>query len=143
MSATRPADIAIKPGIFVGEDFRPGHARLRASRCLRCAETFFPARMGCPRCQASDMKDVVLGPTGRVNSATAVMRQPNHYAAPYWLAEVDVPEGVRLITQIESAVDRDIRIGEIVTLTTQPVLTLPDGRRLWSYIFEPAGEAAQ
>ncbi len=138
MNVTEPADIAIKPGVFVDEDFRPGHARLRASRCARCSETFFPARMGCPRCQTSEMKDVVLGTTGHINSVTAVMRQPNHYSAPYWLAEVDVPEGVRLIAQIDSAVDRDVCVGEVVTLTTRPLLTLPDGRRLWSYIFERA-----
>ena len=130
-------DMPIKPGIFVGGDFHPGRARLRGTRCMRCAETFFPPRSICPRCRGEDLKEVTLQPWGKVNSVTAVMRPPKHYQHPYWLGEVDLPDGVRLIAQLVGDMEVPIRVGETVMLTTLPLFSLPNGKRIWGYAFKP------
>jgi uncharacterized protein len=145
MSTTEVTDLPIKRGVFVGDDFRPDHAQLRGVRCAHCDETFFPARTVCPRCQSDAITEVALARTGRVNSITAVMRPPNHYAKPYWLAEVDLPEGVRLLAQIDCPLQQQIQVGESVTLVTRPLLSLPDGKRVWGYLFAPTArkETAQ
>lgn len=132
-----PTDIPIKRGVFICDDFNPVSARLRGSRCKQCDETFFPPRESCPRCQEGGMEDVPLARTGKVASITAVGRPPNHYAEPYWLAEVDLPEGVRLIAQIDCPLNREVRVGETVQFTTRPLLSFADGKRVWGYVFTP------
>lgn len=134
--APKSIDIPVKAGVFVGENFTPGRARLRATRCGRCGETFFPARRICPRCQvAGTMQDVACGLAGKIHSITQVARPPKHYAQPYWLAEVDLFDGVRLLAQVDAPPDRRPPTGATVELTTRPLLTLADGRRVWGYVF--------
>lgn len=136
MTASASIDIPIKPGVFVGDDCKPDRARLRGTQCRRCIETFFPARAICPRCRSDAMVDVTLGRTGRIAAITHVVRPPRHYAAPYRLAKVDLTEGVRIVAQVDDG-DRGIRVGEAVSMTTRPLLSLPDGRRVWGYVFVP------
>jgi uncharacterized protein len=133
-----PIDIPIKPGVFVDDDFAPERARLRGTRCGRCGETFFPPRQVCPRCHvAGTMEDVTCGRVGRINSITRVVRTPHHYTQAYWLAEVDLAEGVRLLAQVDAPLERPLPIGATVELTTRPILLLPDGKRVWGYVFTP------
>ncbi|HWB47388.1 MAG TPA: OB-fold domain-containing protein [Hyphomicrobiaceae bacterium] len=134
------ADEAIKPGVFVADDFSPETARLRGARCPRCQEVFFPARQACPRCHTrDDMQEVALARTGRIGAITAVVRPPQHYPAPYWLAEVELPEGVRVVAQVEAAIDQPVPVGAAVELTTRPLLARPNGQWLWGYVFAPVG----
>jgi uncharacterized OB-fold protein len=132
------ADEAIKPGVFVADDFSPDTARLRGTRCGRCAEVFFPARESCPRCHVrGEMQEVALARTGKIGAITAVARPPQHYAAPYWLAEIELPEGVRLLAQGDASLDQLIPVGALVELTARPLLPRPHGQWLWGYVFAP------
>jgi uncharacterized OB-fold protein len=138
MSERTTADIPIRAGLFVDDDFRPKTAHLRGARCAACNEAFFPRREVCPRCRtASTLQDVSLSRRGRVNAITAVWRPPAHYAHPYLLAEVDLPEGVRIVTQIDAPVDEPVAVGADVTLVTRPLVTGPKGERAWGYLFAP------
>lgn len=138
MQAPEPIDIPVKAGIFVQDDFDPERARLHATRCARCGETFFPARRVCPRCHtAQAMEDVALGRIGRIHAVSLVAHPPHHYARAYWLAEIDLPEGVRLVAQLEASPEHPPAVGKAVSMTTRPILMLPDSRRLWAYVFAP------
>lgn len=137
--ASKRSDIPIKAGVFFGEDFAPERARLRATRCSRCGETFFPPRRVCPRCRVfGTLSDLSVGPIGRISAITRVARPPSHYAHPYWLAEIDLAEAVRVLGQVNAPPDRAPQIGAEVRLTTRPMLSLPDGTRLWGYVFRLA-----
>lgn len=138
------ADEAIKPGVFVADDISPDTARLRGTRCARCAEIFFPAREACPRCHVREgMEEVALTRTGKIGAITAVARPPQHYAAPYWLAEIELPEGVRLLAQVDASLDQPIPVGTAVELTTRPLLPRPNGQWLWGYVFAPIEEPGE
>lgn len=135
-------DIAIKPGVFVGDDFSPDIARLRGTRCTRCAETFFPPRGACPRCHTrATLVEVALGRTGKISSITMVARPPHHLAQPYWLAEIDLADGIRLLAQVDADHGKNIPVGTDVAMTTRPLLSLPNGQRLWGYVFAPVEPA--
>ncbi len=139
MSARPLLDVPIRAGVFVGEDFRAPAAALRGTRCARCAETFFPARRVCARCHAADrIEETALGRRGRVFALTHVVRPAGHYAAPYVLALVDLPEGVRVLSQIAAAPDT-VAIGDEVTLVVEPLFDTPEGQRVWGYRFAPVG----
>lgn len=72
-----------------------------------------------------------------MNAITAVRRPPAHYADPYLLAEVDLPEGVRIVTQIDAPVDRPVAVGADVMLVTRPLVTGSEGACAWGYLFAP------
>lgn len=128
-------DVPIKPGLFVDEQFDPGQARLRATRCRHCREVFFPPRSVCPRCQQQTMDELALGRVGKINAITAVTRPPRHYAAPFLLAEVDLSDGVRLLAHVDA--DRgELAVGASVTMTTRG-LFISHGKRYWGYVFCP------
>jgi uncharacterized OB-fold protein len=139
MRERAPADVPIRAGLFIDDDFRPETARLKGSRCATCQQSFFPRREVCPRCRtASTLQEISLSRRGWVSAITAVARPPAHYASPYLLAEVDLPEGVRIVTQIDAPVEKPVQVGAEVSLITRPLLTTPEGARAWGYLFAPA-----
>ena len=137
MSDSKAIEIPIKPGLFTCEDFRAPQATLRGTRCRRCSETLFPARNVCPRCRsAQTMTEVELSRRGTVYSFTRVTRVPAHYTEPYVLGLIDLPEGVRLLSQIASSPPDALRIGIPVQLVIGPLFETPEGQRVWGYRFE-------
>ena len=142
MSQPQPKDVAIKPGVFTRENVNDPDTALRGSRCQTCGETFFPHRSICPRCRlGAEMAEVELSRAGVVHALTHVARTPSHYDAPYVLAKVDLPEGVRILSQIVVDSGYDINIGSPVELVIEPVFTAGDGSRVWGYRFRPVGPA--
>ena len=134
MAETAQKQVAIKPGVFDREDFADPATALRGSRCDQCGETFFPHRSLCPRCHgAATLPEVTLSRTGTVHTFTQVERTPSHYADPYILGKVDLPEGVRILTQIEDT--DDLHIGSEVELVIRPIFVTDAGEQAWGYLF--------
>ncbi len=135
MSEGAVVDVPVRKGIFTGGDFRTAAVGLRATRCGRCAECFFPPRRACPRChRAEAMSEVALGRRGRIHALTRVARPAAMYPDPYTLALVDLPEGVRLLAQVKGPAEA-LRLGADVELVVEPLFQTPDGRRVWGYRF--------
>lgn len=138
MDGPRAGDVSINPGLFTRDDPRDPEIALKGSRCTACRETFFPARAICPRCHsAAAIQEAELSRTGTLWSFTRVVRTPDHYPQPYLLAWVDLPEGVRLMTQLACPADASVRVGMPVTLVVEPLFESADGRRVWGYRFAP------
>ncbi len=127
----------VKPGVLTHKDFKDRRAALRGSRCGQCAETFFPYRGVCPRCKTADtMTEVALSRVGTVRSCTRVVRTPPHYCKSYWLGKIDLPEGVRLLSQIAARPANDVHTGMQVELVIGPMFKAPDGSDIWGYQFQ-------
>ena len=136
MSDTAQKQVPIRAGVFDRENFRHPKTSLRGSRCGECQETFFPHRGVCPRCRSAlAIETVTLGRTGFVHALTRVERTPAHYPKPYALGKVDLPEGVRILTQVGEA--DELRIGDQVTLVIGPLFVTSGGEEVWGYWFRP------
>lgn len=135
MSEGELVDVPVKDGVFTSGDFRTAEVSLRGTRCARCAETFFPPRRVCPRCHGADsMGEVTLSRMGRIHAVTHVARPAAVYRGAYMLALVDLPEGVRLLTQVKGPAE-GLVIGAEVELVVEPLFETPDSQRVWGYRF--------
>jgi uncharacterized OB-fold protein len=88
--------------------------RLLIQRCSSCGKHQFYPRPFCLSCEATTLEWVESAGTGTIYSVTTV-RIPvvDDLKPPYFLALVDLDEGPRLLTNIDS---ESARIGDRVTL---------------------------
>jgi len=85
----------------------PARYRLEAARCKSCGKTVYPARRVCPECRGEEWETTHLSRTGKVVTSTVVHIAPDDFAmaAPYAVAIVETPEGVRLMAQVTDCDD--------------------------------------
>jgi uncharacterized OB-fold protein len=102
---------------------------LRLQRCRACDHTYFPPQPFCPRC-ASDDVDVVQA-SGRASLYSYVIteRAAPGFEAPYVIAEVELEEGPRLLSNlVDVAPDPDGRALDLpleVTFESSGEVALP------------------
>jgi uncharacterized protein len=84
---------------------------LRANRCKTCGQIFFPGATLCYACFGTDLEDLILSRRGKLHSYTISHMLAAHFAAPYAVGYVDMPEGVRIFTPIKMIEDKPFKIG--------------------------------
>ena len=110
--------------------------RLLVQECA-CGHTQHPPRTLCTACGSTErLSHRNAAGTGVVDACTVVMRaaSPEH-EPPYVVARVRLPEGVILISNIETDDPHSVAIGDRVQLAWR---TLDDGRAL--PVFRPTPE---
>ncbi len=87
---------------------------LRMQRCDKCARVWYPPSPLCPRCWSRQFSWTPLSGRGRVSS-WVVFHQPYFKGfeseIPYNVAEVELDEGPRLMTNLVGIANHDIRAG--------------------------------
>lgn len=132
--------VPVRAGLFVGGE-NGGAPALIASRCPGCARRYFPTRLVCPGCSRPDLEEVQLSGPGVLYSFATVRVAPPRFKAPYVVAYVDLPEGVRVFAPLTGLVDadRELRPGMAMELVIEPLFVDDAGREVVSYKFRPAG----
>ena len=99
------------PNYLTEEIFRPdvlaeenGTPRLVGSKCSECSDVRFPRALACPQCHADETKLelVLLATEGEVVTACRIERSGPLFKVPYLVGFVQLPEGVRVLCQIEA-----------------------------------------
>ena len=135
--------LPIEEGLFT-LPASPGELeRLIASNCPHCGETVFPRKETCPHCYRGGMKEVLLGPRGRLYSYTVVWRAPEGFLGPvpYALVVVDFPE--KVLAQSIMVDDCDLsslKIGMEVKLVVEAVAEDGAGNEIVAFKFRPVEE---
>ena len=127
--------IPLKEGLFtIPEDWSA--ARLLGGRCPECGRFNFPAQTVCPYCSADGCETVPLSARGVVEVCTTVINRPPGYdgKVPYGFGDVDLPEGLRIITRIRDP--ERTKPGSAVCLRLEPLCTDAEGREVVTYAFE-------
>lgn len=110
--------------------------RLDLQWCRSCERAIHFPREACPRCLGTDLEFRPAAGTGTVYAATVVPKAGNpgmRGREPYVVALVDLPEGVRLLTNVLAAPGDQgfdpaaVVVGAPVTVAWEP---LADGRHL-------------
>jgi len=87
--------------------------RFSAQQCLACLRRVFPPRTLCPHCGASSLEFSSLSGLGTVYSTTVVRARPDE-GGPYNLALIDLDEGFRMMSRVESLLPEEVTIGQRV-----------------------------
>jgi len=127
-----------KPTRFEPPSSRAGRPFWEASReqrlvlqwCRACDEPIHYPRDACPRCLGDDLEFRPSAGTGEVYAASTMPKPGNPLMAgrePYVVALVALDDGVRLMTNLVDVDPDDVRIGQRVEVTWEP---LSDGRHL-------------
>ncbi len=132
----KEAPVSFRPGEL--EVTGPGTGHLIGSRCGSCGAHYFPRRQACARCLSPEMETVPLSAEGTLYTYTVVRQSIPVFEVPYVLGYVDLPEGVRLMSQIAGCDPDDVRIGMPLVLSIEPFGEDEDGNELTGYRFRPA-----
>lgn len=108
--------------------------RLVAQKCSGCGSMRHPPGPICPECSSADSEWTELAGTGTVYTYTVVHQQFVPADVPYVVVAVDLPEGIRIVSNLVDADPNQLEIGLPVTLVWEdmgPELAMPR--------FTPAG----
>ena len=98
--------------------------------CRRCERAIHFPRESCPSCLGADLEFRPAAGTGTVyaRSEMPVPGNPGMAGrAPYVVALIDLPEGVRLLSNVVGDGAADVAVGDAVRVAWEP---LADGRHL-------------
>ena len=129
--------VPLREGLFsaapAGEE-----AALIGSRCPDCGKHFFPRRHVCLNCSRQGLDEVPLSRRGKVWTFTIVRQTPpaSLTRAPYAIAYVELPEGVRVET-ILTGDPEAVRIGMDVEFVLEKVGTSAEGADMMAFKFRP------
>jgi len=110
---------------------------LVASQCPRCGVVRYPPRELCPE-DLTVMRTIPLSSEGTLHEAVRVDTAPVGFTAPYWIAHVDLPAGVRVYAPLTWDGDDDPQEGLSVTYSIGVVRTEPE--TILGPVFRPAGD---
>jgi benzoylsuccinyl-CoA thiolase BbsA subunit len=116
-----------------------GPPYLKGYRCKRCGKLWFPKFMPCPDpdCWSEDLEVTPLSRRGKIYSATDVyigQLSMKDYV-PFIVGYVDLPEGIRIFSQLEGEIG-SFECGDEVELVTGPVRSNRKGEPVISYKFK-------
>ena len=96
----------------------PGRFRMEGGRCDKCGKVVLPLRRFCPDCRSEALKPVSVSRRGTVVTATVIHVPPDEFMteAPYAMAIIETPEGVRLMVQVVDCDPDEVRPGVEVAL---------------------------
>jgi uncharacterized OB-fold protein len=132
------SDDGARPSVFVPEASEVGAPFWDATRreelalpwCTACDAPFWYPRETCPRCLSSASEWRSASGAGAVH-AVSVEHRPGPGRSPddgpYAVALVDLPEGVRIMSNVVGCEPDDVVVGMALRLAWRP---LPDGRNL-------------
>ncbi|MFC1920312.1 Zn-ribbon domain-containing OB-fold protein [Chloroflexota bacterium] len=111
-------------------------ASLLASKCRACGQVYFPPRDRCPECHGMDMEEVKLSRSARLYTYTVVHMPVHKYKPPFALAWVELPEGVRVFTQLKGWENAELKIGMDMKMIID-TLWEDEEKEVYGYKYEP------
>lgn len=127
----------------IPESFRPvefevtadGQGFLVGSRCGNCGAHFFPVREACAGCLHGDLETVRFSTTATLYTYSVVRQSTPQFEVPYALGYVDLPEGVRVLSQLTGRDPEDYELGMEMELVVEPFGTDEEGNEMAGYRF--------
>ena len=131
--------VPLEAGLFEMPDSIDGVPRLYGQRCKNCDEVFTStSREYCANCGEPSLERILLGTMGTVHTYTTVYQKlpGSLIEPPYVIAQVMLPEGVRVQTVLREVDPGDVKIGMPVEIFLAP-LEVDEGRTVVNFFFRP------
>ncbi len=88
--------------------------RFMLQHCGACDRSVFYPRALCPHCGTTELNWREASGRGTVHATSVVRRRPEQ-GPPYNVALIDLAEGPRMMSRVETIAPEDVRIGMPVT----------------------------
>ncbi|MBA7668583.1 hypothetical protein ES703_76696 [subsurface metagenome] len=138
----RKKQVLLAKGLFTWPSDKPS---LIGTHCKSCGHYFFPQTFTChnPNCKDKEVEEVTLSRRGKVWSYTILhYPPPPPFVAPdpfepIPIAEVEIPEGLKIIGMMEGCDPKDVEIGMEVELIVGRLYTDNEGNDIIGWKFQP------
>ena len=125
----------LNAGLFEEVDGSPA---LIGSKCRACGQVLFPAQTVCLNCLSADVKPIHLGREGQLYTYTTVYMASEHFPPPYAVGWIEMPEGLRIFTQLRGWQAQPLKIGMKMQMSVEPLWQDGDNEVI-GFVFRPAG----
>ena len=136
---TAKKTIPVQEGLFTLPDSTEGF-HLVGCGCRFCGAISFPKKKRCIKCFRDGVDIVPLSPKGIVRTWTIIRMKPFGYKdkAPYILAEVELPEGPHVRTQLTgiNLENPEVKIGDEVEAVIEKIYEDESGNDVICYKFK-------
>lgn len=132
MTATNDDQPPMGPEAQYFTDLIRGEFRIQ--RCQSCTKAVHPPRIVCPFCASEDLVKRTPSGMGTVYSAT-IVRMPKDKGGDFNVSLIDLAEGPRMMSRVESIAPADVKIG----MSVRARITQNDDGAL--LVFDPEGAA--
>jgi uncharacterized OB-fold protein len=129
--------IPIREGLFTFPAEPGEKPQLIGTRCPSCGQLSFPRRSFCSKCLGSDLEETLLSRRGRIYTHTVVGYPAPGLEAPYAIAYIDLPEGVRVFSLLTDWQSRSLEAGMDVELVIERFREDEEGATILTYKFRP------
>jgi len=129
--------VPFRKGLFGPAGNSDQEPRLIGAQCLACGKYAFPFRHTCIFCHSEEVEKTFLSRTGKIHTFTICRVPVPHFPVPYAIGFVDLPEGVRILSQLTGWSEKDLQVGGEVEMVVGKIKETPDGQEIISYQFRP------
>ncbi|MCD6580376.1 MAG: Zn-ribbon domain-containing OB-fold protein [Desulfuromusa sp.] len=101
--------------------------KMMTTKCRRCGKVYFPPRMDCSVCNASEMEWIKIGEIAKLIAFSTVMYGPAGFedSVPYTIAVIRFSSGVQVFGMISKSIPIDnVKVG--MNLKICPIKLPPD-----------------
>ncbi|MFH1750050.1 MAG: Zn-ribbon domain-containing OB-fold protein [Candidatus Micrarchaeota archaeon] len=102
----------------------PERYALMGSVCENCKTEYFPQRTFCSKCRRKGkIKEKLMPPVGKIHSFTEVHVAPlgHENEAPYFLAIVELDNGVKIMSQVVDSEEEGIKFDAPVKMVFRKI----------------------
>jgi uncharacterized OB-fold protein len=114
-----------------------GKGTLVGAKCRQCGQIIFPRREACLNCLGSDLEMVPLSRQGKLYSYTIVHMPSEHFDPPYAVGWIELPEGIKIFSQIRGWQEHALTTGMEMTLYFEKLWDEGE-KEVIGYVFRPA-----
>ncbi len=128
-----------KDGLFTWPLAPGDQPYLLANKCQTCGKIFFPKVAVCPEClKADSLEGIKLSPRGKLYTYTIVRVPTPGFKVPYAFGYIDLPEGIRVVSQIQAAepLEKNLKLGMEMELSIGQIRE-DAGKPIIGYLFHP------
>ena len=113
-----------------------GEPALIGSKCGSCGQVLFPVKSVCLNCMSADLESIRLRRDGILYTYTTVYMASEHFLPPYTVGWIELPEGIRIFSQIRGWQENPLKIGMDMRLYIE-TLWRDEDNEVIGYVFKP------
>ena len=110
---------------------------LMGCRCKQCGEIIYPIKNVCLNCLNRDMERSDLSRIGKLYSFTIVHMPSEHFQPPYAIGWIELPEGIKIFSQIRGWHEHPLKIGMTMELAIEKLWEEGE-KEVIGYTFRPS-----
>jgi uncharacterized OB-fold protein len=126
--------VPFREGLF---EENSGRCILLGARCRQCGQVIFPRRESCLNCLGHELEPIRLSRNGKLYTYTIVHMPSEHFTPPYAVGWIELPEHVRVFSQIRGWQEYPLEIGMDMKMNIEKLWD-EEEKEIIGYVFRPS-----